>query len=367
MAADHYATLGVAADASQEEIKRAFRQLARTYHPDANDGDPEAERRYKEISEAYSVLSDPGRRRQYDGARLGGGDWSPFATTIEDIFDSFFGGGRGTTAGPRTRAQPGESLETDVELRLEEAVFGTERTLRVRRHEPCAACDATGCAAGSHPVRCQACAGSGQVQQARRTILGSMVTAFPCRQCGQTGWVVPTPCRDCTGTGRVVHDVEVPIEFPAGIDRGDGLRLRGEGSVGIAGGGRGDLYVRIDVLSDERFERNGDDLITWAEIPLVTAALGGEVRFESLDGEEVLDVPRGTQSGATFTIRGRGAGRRSGRGRGELVVHAHVATPTGLDGEQEELLRRLADMRGETADGGKGFIRTLRRVFGAED
>lgn len=365
MANDYYALLGVEPDASQEEIKRAFRRLARELHPDATGGDADSERRYKEISEAYSVLSDPRKRREYDASRMGVGAGSPFSSTIEDLFDSFFGGA-GVRQRGGTRARRGESIEVAVELDLPEAVFGAERTLRFERHEPCSACEGSGCAPGSHPERCGQCGGSGQVQQTRRTVLGSLVTAYPCVACAQSGWVVPNPCDECGGVGRGVEDIEIPIEIPAGVEDGDRLRLAGEGEAGAAGGGRGDLYVRFVVRPHERFVRAGDELVTWAEIPMTTAALGGEVQFESLDGEELLRVPSGTQSGATFRISGRGAPRRLRGERGDLLVRAHVLTPTDLDGEQEELLRRLAELRGEHTAEGRGFIRTLRRVLGME-
>jgi molecular chaperone DnaJ len=204
------------------------------------------------------------------------------------------------------------------------------------------------------------------VSQARRTVIGSIMTSYPCRDCGGAGWLVPNPCKDCRGDGRVAKDVEVPLEIPPGIAEGDRMRLSGEGEAGAAGGGRGDLYVRFVVAPDERFERLGDDLVTWAEIPMTSAALGGEVTIETIDGSEVLNVPPGTQSGALFHVRGAGVPRRGGRGRGELVVRAHVMTPTNLDGDQEQLLRTLAGARGEDTSEGSGFRSALRRVLGRD-
>ena len=363
---DYYDVLGVTEDADGEQIKRAFRDLARKHHPDVTGGDDDAQEHYKRISEAYAVLSDPTKRREYDLARSGAGMWSPFATTFEDLFGSFFGGaGVGTRS--RTRAQRGESVEVEMLLELREAIFGTQRTVRFQRWEPCAECAGTGCAPGSHPERCDACEGTGQVQQMRRTVLGSLVTAYPCARCRQTGWMVPDPCRGCRAAGRVLEEIEIPIEVPAGVGDGDRLRLTGEGEAGMAGGPRGDLYVRFAVAPDERFARAADDLVTWAEVPMTTASLGGRVAFESLDGEEHLEIPRGTQSGEVFRIRGRGAARRRGRGRGDLVGRVHVVTPTGLDAEQETALRRLAEVRGEQPAEGRGILATLRRVLGVED
>lgn len=369
MAADYYEALGVSPDASDEEIKRAFRRLAREHHPDATGGDPESERRYKAISEAYAVLSDPRKRREYDAARMGVGTWSspwgsPFASTIEDVFETFFGGG----GRPReqTRSRRGESIEVLLELSLEEVVHGAERSVRFERFEPCERCAGEGAEPGTHPERCEPCSGTGQVQQARRTILGSMVTAYPCSECRGTGWIVHNPCVDCSGDGRLSRDVEIPLTVPAGIDEGDRLRLNGEGEAGTSGGGRGDLYVRFRVAPDDRFERVGDDLVTWAEVPMTAAALGGEVTIETIDGDERVEVPAGTQSGAVFRLRGRGVPRRNGRGRGELIVRAHVTTPTELDDEQEELLRKLAAARGEETAQSGGFVSGLRRVLGLD-
>lgn len=363
-AKDYYGALGVDPQASPDDIKQAFRRLARQYHPDANGGDPAAAERYKDISEAYAVLGDPGRRREYDQARLGFGGFSPFATTIEDIFDTFFGGG-GRRRGPRSRARAGESIEIAVELDFRDAIFGVSRSLTLPRHEPCGACGGTGAEPGTHPERCQRCAGTGAVQQVRRSAFGSLVTSYPCAACGESGQVIASPCRRCSGSGRVVEEVELPLEIPPGIEDGDRLRMSGQGESGAGGGPRGDLYVRFVVRPDDRFMRAGDDLVTWAEVPMTAAALGGEIRFESLDGEERLDVPRGSQSGQLFRLRGRGAPRRHGRGRGDLLVRIHVLTPTDLDGEQEKLMRRLAELRDEGA--GRTLFGRLRRALGFEE
>lgn len=365
MADDYYEILGVTPEASQDEIKRSYRRLVKELHPDRNPDDPGAEERFKTVSEAYAVLSDPQRRREYDAARMGVGGFSPFGSTIEDIFDTFFGGTPGRR-GPGTRARRGEPIEVTLELDFRETVFGTERSLRFDRMEPCETCDASGCAPGTEPRRCEQCGGTGQVQQVRRSMLGDLVTAYPCAACGESGWRVEDPCPDCGGSGRVGRETEIEIEIPPGVETGDRMRVRGQGEAGSAGGGRGDLYVRFVVQPDERFARAGDELVTWAEIPVTTAALGGDVHFESLDGPERIEVPRGTQSGDSFRVRDRGMVRRVGRGRGDLIVRIHVATPTELDGEQEELLRRLADMRGEVASQDGGIMGRLRRALRME-
>ena len=368
MAADYYEVLGVSPEADADEIKQAFRQLAREHHPDATGGDPASERRYKEISEAYAVLSDATKRRQYDAARMGVGTWSspwgsPFASTIEDIFETFFGGGIGRTATrQQTRARRGESIEIELAMTLEEVVFGADRTLRFERFEPCEVCSGEGTEPGTHAEQCDECGGTGQVQQARRTIIGSLITAHPCRKCSGGGWIVPNPCKECRGAGRNAKDIEVPVAVPGGVDNGDRLRVSGEGEAGAAGGGRGDLFVRFRVEPDDRFERVGDDLYTWAEIPLTTAALGGKVTITTLDGDEEIDVPGGMQSGSVVRLRGLGVPKRSGRGRGQLVVRVHVVTPERLSKKEKELLKELASLRDEKTKGA-GPIR-LRRVLG---
>ena len=369
MAGDYYEALGVDPEASPDEIRGAFRRLAREHHPDATGGDPDSERRYKEVSEAYAVLSDPNKRRQYDAARMGIGTWqspwgSPFASTIEDIFETFFGGRGGTRTRQRTRARRGESVEVALDLTLEEVVFGGKRTLKFDRFETCGRCEGRGTEPGTHPEQCPRCDGTGQVQEARRTVLGSLVTAYPCRECDATGWITPNPCNDCRGSGRVSKDAAIEIDVPPGLDDGDRMRLDGEGEAGSTGGGRGDLYVRFRVLPDERFERLGDDLLAWVEIPMTTAALGGQVSVDTLDGEETIDVPAGTQSTAVFRLRGLGVARRSGRGRGDLVVRAHVVTPTKLTRKAKDLLRQLADERGEDPKGKSSGV--LRRMLGLD-
>ncbi|HYZ93901.1 MAG TPA: J domain-containing protein [Actinomycetota bacterium] len=370
MPTDYYEVLGVSPEAAPDDIKQAFRRLAREHHPDATGGDSTSEQRYKEISEAYAVLSDEGKRRQYDAARLGVGQWSspwgsPFASTIEDIFETFFGGSVGRTATrQQTRSRHGEPIEIELAVTLEEVVFGAERSLRFDRFEPCERCAGEGTEPGTHADRCDQCGGTGQVQQARRTILGSLITAHPCRTCSGSGWVVPDPCKDCRGAGRVARDIEVPVTIPGGIDTGDRLRVSGEGEAGTAGGSRGDLYVHFRVEGDERFERVGDDLYTWAEIPLTTAALGGTVTVPTLDGDEELDIPGGTQSGTVLRLKSLGVPKRSGRGRGQLVVRVHVVTPDRLGKKEKELLKELAALRGE--DGKKNPKSRLRRVLGSD-
>jgi molecular chaperone DnaJ len=251
----------------------------------------------------------------------------------------------------------------ELDVTLEEVVFGGERTLRFERFEPCGRCSGEGTEPGTHAELCGECSGTGQVQQARRTVLGSLITSHPCRRCRGTGWIVPNPCAECRGSGRVSRDVEVAVAVPPGIDDGDRMRVSGEGESGSAGGGRGDLFVRFRVVPHERFERVGDDLFAWVEIPLTTAALGGTVVVPTLDGPEEVDVPAGTQSGEVFRLRGRGVTKRSGRGRGQLVLRAHVVTPERLGRREKRLLKELAELRGEGS--GRAEAR-VRRALGRE-
>jgi molecular chaperone DnaJ len=361
---DLYQILGVEPDASQDDIKRAFRTLARRYHPDATGGDAESSERYKALSGAYAVLSDPEKRREYDMRRAGGLGTGLFGTTLEEIFESFFSGGRRPRE--RTRARQGESIEVELPLDFRDALFGTTRNLEFQRYEPCARCGGDGCEPGSSPIRCNRCDGTGEIQEVRRSVFGNLVTSYPCAACGQTGQVVLTPCKDCRGVGRVLSDADLKVEVPPGVETGDRLRVPGHGEAGRAGGVPGDLYVRFLVEADERFERVGDELVCWVEVPMTTAALGGEVQFESMDGPERLQIPRGVQSAAMFRLRGRGAPRRGSRGRGDLVVRVHVLTPTDLDAEQERVMKHLAELRGEETKEA-GVLARLRRALGYGD
>lgn len=364
MAGDYYEVLGLSAECTEAEIKAAFRSLAREHHPDANGGDDAAAERYKQISEAYSVLSDPRRRREYDMQRAGG--VGGFATTIDDIFDTFFGGGRRGSQ-QQSRARAGDTIGMRVEIDFRESVFGTERTISLNRNEACGTCSGQGTRPGTHAETCERCHGTGQLQEVRRSILGQVVSAYPCVACGQTGWTIPDPCPDCEGAGRVEKETQVEVRIPPGIETRDQMRVRGEGEAGVAGGPRGDLILQFVVQPDERFARDGQDIVTWLEIPMTTAALGGRLEFESLDGDEHVSIPAGTQSGETFTIRGKGMVNRSGHRRGDLIVRAQVVTPTRLDSEQSDLLHQLAELRGESDTGGRGLLASLKRAFGMQE
>ncbi len=359
MAADFYELLGVGRDATEDDLKKAFRKLARQYHPDANPDDADAEARFKEIALAYETLSDPQKRAHYDrfgtapGA-AGGGD--PFSgMNLNDIFDAFFGGSNpfgGSpfgTAGGRTRAGPqrGDDLEAVLTLEFEDAVLGADAEVTVRTATVCESCDGRGAAEGTEPVTCPMCDGMGQVQRVRQSILGQMVTRTVCDTCSGSGEVIADPCRECGGDGRVVGERDYTVTVPAGVGQGSTLRVARRGAVGPRGGPPGDLYVHIDVQPHPRFQRDGDNLVDRLHLTMVQAALGVKIKYETLDSVEELDIPAGTQSGDVFRFRGRGVPRLEGRGRGDVLVQAMVETPTGLSDDEIDLLHQLAELRGE--------------------
>lgn len=367
---DYYELLEVSRDADAAEIKRAYRLAARRHHPDANPDDAEAESRFKQVATAYEVLSDPDRRRHYDrfgsdGPQPGGGD--PFGFTgggLGDIFGAFFGGG-GSGAGPGRRGPAaGPDLEAVVDVAFEDAVFGAAEEVSVRTAVACEACEATGAAPGTHAERCEQCGGAGQVRQVRQSILGQMVTAAPCAVCRGTGEVLPSPCPTCAGEGRQITEKTYTVDIPAGVDTGSTLKLSGFGAVGPRGGPKGDLYVQVRVRSHHRFERDGYDLIEVLHLPVTQAALGVHLAFDTLDGPEDLIVPRGTQTGKVFRLRGRGVPHVRGRGRGDIVVQAVVDTPSDLSAEDEEALRAMAERLGhDVAPADRGFLSRIKSAF----
>lgn len=382
MADDYYDLLGVSRNATEDEIKRAYRRLARELHPDANPDDPAAEERFKHVTVAYETLRDPERRRRYDlfgpeAVRAGAGASDPAGGFggIGDIFDAFFGGagfggaggfgGGFGTRGGRARSTRGSDLEAVVDLDFEEAVFGVQREVRMTRVPvTCDTCQGSGARPGTHPSTCSECHGSGEVRRVRQSILGQMVTSGPCPRCGGLGQEITTPCRDCGGEGRRLGDRTYVVDIPGGVDNGSQLRLTGRGAAGPRGGPPGDLYVHVRVTPHAGFERRGDDLVQILHIPMTQAALGAHIPFETLDGTEDLVIPPGTQSGRVFELRGRGVPRIDGRGRGDLLVQVVVDTPTDLSKSQEDLLRQVADERGEdVAPSETGFLSRIRSAF----
>ena len=382
MNTDFSELLGVRRDASDDDIKKAYRRLARELHPDANPGDPTAEERFKEVTLAYEVLRDPERRRRYDtfgiegvrgaGAGAGGGGADDIfgfgGGGLGDIFEAFFGGGSpfGAGGGRSARRGPvrGADMEAVLELGFEEAVFGAQHEVSIRAPVVCATCSGSGAAPGTSPTTCSVCGGLGEVRRVRQSILGQMVTASPCVRCGGSGEEIATPCSDCRGDGRRTETRTFLVDVPAGVDDGSTLRLTGKGAAGPRGGPSGDLYVHLRVRPSERFARVGSDLVHVLHVPMTQAALGAHLPFDTLDGAEDLVVPPGTQTGLELRLRGRGVPHLDGRGRGDVVVQIFVDTPTNLSKPQDELLRQFAADRGEeVAPADHGFFARIKSAF----
>ncbi|NUU22884.1 MAG: molecular chaperone DnaJ [Streptomycetaceae bacterium] len=372
MTTDYYEVLGVRRDATPEEIKKAFRRLARELHPDVNP-DPKTQERFKEINAAYEVLSDPQKRQMYDlggdplgGAQgAGGGFGAGFG--FSDIMDAFFG--QASQRGPRSRTRRGQDAMIRIEVQLEEAAFGTTREIQVDTAVTCNTCNGEGAAPGTTAQTCDMCRGRGEVSQVTRSFLGQVMTSRPCPQCQGFGTVVPSPCPECAGDGRVRARRTLTVKIPAGVDSGTRIQLAGEGEVGPGGGPAGDLYVEIAEVAHPTFQRRGDDLHCTVTIPMTAAALGTKVPLETLDGLAEIDIRPGTQSGQSIPLHGRGITHLRGGGRGDLIVHVEVQTPTKLDPEQEELLRRLAKLRaeerpqGQFSPGQQGLFSRLKDAF----
>jgi molecular chaperone DnaJ len=362
MPVDHYETLGVSQDASQEEIKRAYRRLARQHHPDTNRADPAATERFKEITRAYEVLSDPDKRQRYDmfgdeRAQVGFSGFGGFS----DIFDAFFGAAGG---GPRrTTTTRGSDVLAEVALTLEEAATGIERDVDVTLMRECAECGGSGARPGSAPRRCRECGGTGEVRQVRRTMLGNVMTAATCRRCGGSGQEIEAPCPRCSGHGRVRTTDTLTVRIPAGVDDGAQLRVTGRGEAGVRGGRAGDLYVSVRVMPHEVFRRVGDDLGCEVAVPMTVAALGGVVEVPTLEGPRDLEIAAGTQPADVVRLKGAGMPRLDGRGRGELVVLLRVDIPRDLTEEQRDLLRRVAELRGEAAGQRSGLFERIKEAF----
>jgi molecular chaperone DnaJ len=375
MATDYYGVLGVARGATDSEIKRAYRKLARDLHPDVNP-DPGAKERFQEVSKAYQALTDPEKRRIVDlggdpfdtgaGVGGGGGGFGPGFGGLGDIMDAFFGGA--ATRGPRSRVRAGRDAMIPIELDMDETVFGVTKDITVDTAVVCDACTGAGTAPGTHPATCSTCAGRGEVQSVQNGLLGRMVTSRSCPTCAGTGQVIPDPCPKCGGEGRVRERRTIAVKVPAGVEDGMRIRLTGQGEVGPGGGPAGDLYVEIHERPHPVFSREGADLICRVTLPMTAAALGTTLKLETLDGEEELDIRPGTQSGSVLTLRGRGAPRLRATGRGSLHVHVEVSTPTRLDAEQEKLLRELATLRNEdvqrtSGNGSGGLFSRVRDAF----
>jgi len=367
---DYYEVLGVTRTATDQEIKSAYRRLAVKYHPDKNPNDATAEEKFKEAAEAYSVLSNEEQRKRYDrfghagvSSSAGQGAWgAPGFGGIEDILGDLFGFGDvfgGQRGGRRSSAQRGADLRYDLEISLEEAANGMTAQLRIPRLEACETCKGSGAAAGSQPETCTTCSGTGQVRYQQ----GFFSVARTCHVCRGAGRVVKNPCADCKGAGRVEREKQMEVKIPAGVETGSRLRVTGEGEAGTQGGAPGDLYVVIHVAEHDQFERQGNNLYEAVPITFAQAALGAEIMVKTLDEDEKLKIPMGTQTGTVFRLRGKGMPILGGRGRGDLFVSVTVVTPTTLTREQKRLLEQLAEVESKDLEN-KGLVDKVRDIFG---
>ena len=370
---DYYAILGVSKAATQEELKRAYRRLARKHHPDANPDDPDAESRFKELSTAYEVLSDPERRSMYD--RFGTADprasrmSDPFSDGLSGLFEAFFGEGSpfgANMGGTKARGGPprGEDIEARVELELQDVVFGVTKKVEARTAMLCESCDGSGAQPGARIIRCPACSGSGQTRQVRQSLLGQMVTTSPCTECQGFGEKIEKLCKECQGLGRVIGERTYTVDVPAGVEDGTKLRLTGSGAVGPRGGPKGDLYIHLRVRPHPYLRREGNDLVHEMHIPFTQAALGVRLDYETFDDIISLDVSSGTETGTEIRLRGEGVPNVNGRGRGHLLIRFVVDVPDDLTSEQAQLIRTLAELRGEdVAPPREGLLGKLRSAI----
>ena len=368
---DYYEVLGIQKGASEEEIKKAYKKLARKYHPDMNPGDKEAEEKFKEINEANEILSASDKRARYDqfgfagvdpnyggGAGYGGYGGGFDFGDLGDLFGSFFGGGFGGSARSNPNApRRGESIRMGVSISFEEAAFGCEKEITVDRTEKCAECDGSGCEKGTTAEICPECRGSGTVQVRRQTPMGVFATSQQCPKCGGRGKIIHQPCKNCNGKGMERRRRTITVNIPAGIDAGQTVSLRGQGHAGFNGGPAGDLLVTVNVRPHEFFRRDGTAVLLEKKISFVQAVLGGELQIPTIDGKVSYNLPEGTQTDTTFRLKGKGIPSIHGRGRGDQYVTVVVETPKNLNREQKDALLKFAEAMGEeTEEKGKSFF-----------
>lgn len=377
---DYYEVLGVSKTATQDELKKAYRKLARKYHPDLNKDNPEAAEKFKECNEAYSVLSDEQKRAQYDqfgheafenggmGGGPGAGGFGGFGgfggSGMEDIFDMFFGGqgrgGRSNNAGP----QRGADLRYDMEITFEEAAFGVEKEISLKRAERCEHCHGEGAEPGSKVETCPECHGSGYVRFTQNTMFGQMVNERPCSRCHGEGKIISNPCKECGGSGTVKKTKKLKVKIPAGVDNGSRLRVGGEGEAGLKGGPSGDLYVYLYVKPHKFFERDGTTVLCEVPINIVQATLGAEIKVPTLDGQVTMKVPEGTQPGKVMRLKGKGIPSLRGGGRGDQLVRMKVVVPTKLTDKQKDALQKFADISKDNINPEeKSFLNKVKDFF----
>ena len=377
--ADYYTTLEVPRDASADDIKKSYRKLAMTFHPDRNNGSREAEDKFKEITEAYDVLRDPEKRAIFDrygeaGLRGGGSNYHEVDLSealgifmrdfgaFTGLGDAFAGGARRGRDGTRA----GSDMRLTVQLTLSEVATGIERTFAVKRLDACEKCSGSGAEPGTSSSRCGTCAGSGEVRRAQRSFFGQFVSVAPCPTCSGEGTIIASPCRKCRGEGRLRGDFEIPVKIPAGVATGQYMTLRGMGNAGARGGARGDVLLVFEVLEDERFERDGDDLYCEALVTYPQLVIGADVEVPSVSGAVSLRIPPGTQSGQVFHLRGRGLPRVNAGGTGDLHVRVQLWTPSSVGGEEAELIQRLHALQSALPEQrGKGFWSKMKEALGA--
>ena len=382
---DYYEVLGVQKSASDDEIKKAHRKLAKKYHPDLNKDNPEAAEKFKELNEAYEVLSDKDKRAKYDpfgfagvdpnygagsGSGFGGGfgGFSDFGD-LGDIFGSMFGGGFGGGSSRSRRNAPmrGETLQQHIVLSFEEAAFGCEKEISVTRYENCEACGGSGCAEGTAPETCSNCRGTGQVTQAQRTPLGVFQTSAPCPHCQGKGKIIRNPCKKCGGGGKQRRNRTLKVNIPAGIDEGQSIRLSGQGGAGMNGGPNGDVIVTISIRPHAIFTRDGSDVICEIPISFAQAALGDTLQVPTIDGKIEYTIPEGPQTGTVFRMRGKGIQNINGRGRGDQYVRVNIEVPKNLTARQKELLREFEDTTtDENQTQRKGFWDKVKQALGKD-